>query len=190
MFSRQTEDAIAAILNEPEEARTMDRLVPLLYDELRQMARFEMAGERPGHTLNPTALANETYLRLANSDGVSRHGKTYLMGAAAQAMRRVLVDHARRRQRHKRGGDRQRVTLNASNEPAVFAGELLELDDALDKLTAVAPRQAQVVEARYFGGMTVHETAEHLGVSERTVKSDWAFARTWLNRALNGGAQE
>ena len=186
MANSEIEKAIATILNEPQDAGKIDRLVPLLYDELKQMARYQMAGERAGHTLNPTALANEAYLRLATSDGISARGKHYLMGAAAQAMRRILVDHARSRQRHKRGGDRLRVTLNAHNEPAVLMDELIELDEALEKLEALAPRQAQVVQARYFGGMTVSETAALLGVSERTVKNDWVFARTWLNRSLNG----
>ena len=185
MTNRQKTDAIAAILNEPLDATTADRLVPLIYDELRRMARRRMLDERAGHTLDPTALANETYLRLAGSDAVLSQGKAYLLGAAAQAMRRVLVDHARSRLRHKRGGEWQRVTLSAANEPAMIASDLLELDDALDKLAAEAPRPARVVEARYFGGLTVPETATLLGVSERTVKSDWAFARAWLNRSLN-----
>ncbi len=185
MATRQTKDAIAEILNEPLDAGTADRLVPLIYDELRQMARRKMLNERPGHTLDPTALANETYLRIAGSDTVLSQGKAYLLGAAAQAMRRVLVDHARSRLRQKRGGDWQRVTLSAANEPAMLATELVELDDALEKLAAEAPRQARVVEARYFGGLTVAETAELLDISERTVKSDWAFARAWLNRSLN-----
>lgn len=185
MATRQTQETIAAILSEPHDAGTVDKLVPLLYEELRQMARREMSHERPGHTLNPTALANETYLRIAGSEGVLVHGRVYFLGAAAKAMRRVLVDHARSRMRQKRGGDWRRVTLNASNEPAMLANELIELDDALEKLAAQAPRQARVVEARYFGGLNVEETAELLGVSARTVKSDWAFARTWLNRSLN-----
>ncbi len=186
MANNEIEQAIATILEEPGQGDKVDRLVPLLYEELKTLARRQMAGERPGHTLNPTALANEAYLRLSGSRDVSAHGKHYLMGAAAQAMRRILVDHARRRHRHKRGGDRQRVTLDAHNEPAVLVDELIELDEALEKLAKLAPRQAKVVEARYFGGMTVKETADLLSVSERTVKSNWVFARTWLNRSLNG----
>lgn len=187
MADRRTTDDLGTILTSPDD-ETVDKLVPLLYDELRRMARREMAGERPGHTLDPTALANETYLRLERSHGITERGRTYLLGAAARAMRRVLIDHARGRQRQKRGGHLHRVTLKAANEPAELAGELLELDEALEKLAELAPRQAMVVEARYFGGMTVDETAFLLGVSARTVKGDWAFAKAWLNRSLNGDA--
>ncbi len=179
-------DELGRLLNAPDD-ETVDRLVPLLYDELRRMARREMAGERAGHTLDPTALANETYLRLADSHGVTERGRTYLLGAAARAMRRVLIDHARSRGRQKRGGDLRRVTLKAANEPAELAAELLEIDDALERLAELAPRQALVVEARYFGGMTVEETAALLDVSPRTLKSDWAFARAWMNRSMHGG---
>ena len=151
------------------------------------MARRNLQGERAGHTLNTTALAHEAYLRLAGVEDVSGHGRKYFFGAVARAMRRILVDHARSRQRQNRGGDRQRVTLNTSSQSVAATDELVELDEVLQQLSAVAPRQASVVEYRYFGGMSVVEVAELLGVSERTVKGDWAFARSWLYRRLNAG---
>ena len=178
-----SKDAVSRLLEQPGD-EAVDRLVPLIYDDLRRMARRELRNERPGHTLNTTALAHEAYLKLAHADAVSDRGRSYFFGAVARVMRQVLVDHARRRQRAKRGGDRRRVTLDTSIDPQGISDDLLELDDALTRLAAVAPRQAQVVECRYFGGLTVEETAIRLGVSPRTVKNDWAFARSWLYRAL------
>ncbi len=178
-------DSVSEILANPgKDARA--RLAPLIYDELRSMARVQLARENPGHTLNTTALAHEAYLKLAGASDVSRRGRSYFFGAVARNMRQILIDHARKRRRDKRGGDRQRVTLDTMRNAAAVVDDLVELDEALEKLAAVAPRQAQVVEYRYFGGMSIEETAELVGVSPRTVKNDWAFARTWLYRSLKG----
>lgn len=166
----------------------LEQLVPLLYDELRHMARRHRAREGRQPTLHTTELVHEAYLRLADDSGVTARGRAYFMGAAAQAMRRVLIDAARRRGADKRGGDAVRVTL-ADDDASVhaYADELLDLDRALSALEAESPRLGRVVECRYFGGMTVEETAEALDVSPRTVKSDWALARAWLFDALGGG---
>jgi RNA polymerase sigma factor (TIGR02999 family) len=159
----------------------LDTLVELLYDELREMARRQLAREAAGHTLQPTALLHEAYLKLGHSPQIALHERAYFFAAAARAMRQVLIDHARRRNSSKRGSGAMPVSLDASG-PAVdaMAVELLDLDRALEELAAHKPRAAQVVECRYFGGLTTEETAVVLGVSARTVKSDWALARAWL----------
>ena len=180
-----TRDAVSQILDNPGDG-AVDELVPLIYDELRRMARRQLAGEGPGHTLNTTALAHEAYLKLAGASEVSKRGRSYFFGAVARNMRQILIDHARRRRREKRGGDRQRVTLDTDRHEAAGVDELIELNEALEKLAAVAPRQAQVVEYRYFGGMSIDETAGLLGVSPRTVKNDWTYARSWLYRSMKG----
>lgn len=167
------------------EPGSLDRLVPLLYDELRAIAHRQLEREQGPRTLRTTALVHEAYLRLAGDDGVAGRGRAYFFAAAAKAMRRVLVDRARRRKATKRGGDAEVITLD-SQDAAVdaFAVELLDLDRALRRLERRSGRQAQVVEYRFFGGMSVLETAEALGVSTRTVESDWAMARAWLFDAL------
>lgn len=179
----------------------LDRLLPLVYEELRVMAHRRLAGERPGHTLNTTALVHEAYVRLVDDTRVTRKGRAYFFGAAARAMRHVLVDHARRHRAAKRGGGADRVTLESGHgairadrfpldAAAMRVGrlvdELIDLDRALDGLAELNPRHARVVECRFFGGLGVAETAEALGVSPRTVKYDWALARAWLKEALVG----
>lgn len=165
----------------------VDRLVGLVYDELRQMAHRQLRREAVGHTLQTTALVHEAYVKLVEADDVGRRGRSYFFGAAARAMRQVLVDHARRRTAAKRGGDAARVDLDDVQLAVdAFAVELLDLDDALERLAELNPRQARVVECRYFGGLTVRETAEALDVSPRTVKYDWALARAWLYDTLEG----
>lgn len=159
----------------------LNELVPLVESELRRLARGYMARERAGHTLQTTALVNEAYLRLVDAQDIRWNDRAHFFGIAARLMRRVLVDHARQRAFQKRGGDMQPVSLDdamfVSRAPDV---ELLDLDRALQALAAVDERKARVVEMRYFGGMTVEETADALAVSTETVKRDWRLAKLWL----------
>jgi RNA polymerase sigma factor (TIGR02999 family) len=173
---------------ESGEAVSLDALVDLLYGELREMAHRQLARERDGHTLQTTALVHEAWFRLAGGSNVGRRGRSYFFAAAARAMRQVLVDHARRRGAVRRGQGAVPVPLDNVQLAAVdsFAAELIDLDKALERLAKLEPRHAQVVECRYFGGLSVEETAEALGVSPRTVKSDWALARAWLYDAIGG----
>ncbi len=156
-----------------------DRLLSLVYTELRQLAGRWIAGERPGHTLQPTALVNEAFLRLVDND--QWQNRAHFFGAAAQAMRRVLVDHARKRASLKRGADGERVTFTemqfATPTPDV---DVLALDDALSALERESPRHAKVVHLRYFAGLSIEETAALMDVAPATVKRDWTFARAWL----------
>lgn len=164
----------------------LDRLMPLVYAELRRMARRYMLQQPPGHTLQTTALIHEAYLRLVGQEGKRWEGRAHFFGVAAQAMRHILVDYARARHTGKRGGDARVVSL----EEAVIvsmerAEELVSLDDALKELARLSPRQSQVVELRYFGGLSVTETADVLEISSDTVTRDWNHAKAWLNRELN-----
>jgi RNA polymerase sigma factor (TIGR02999 family) len=164
-----------------------DALAPLVYEELLQIARRHLRGESVGHTLCTGALANEAWLRLADQQRVDWTGRAHFFAVASQMMRRILVDHARRARAGKRGGAWQRVDLDAAEIPiAQQAESLVALDEALTRLTSVAPRLAQVVECRFFGGMTEEETAAALGVTDRTVRRDWIKARGWLAEALRG----
>ncbi len=163
----------------------MDRLLPLVYEELRDLARREMRREREGHTLGATAVVHEAYLRLAELEEISWQGRAHFFGAAAMAMRRVLIGYARSRNAQKRGSGVvptpiEDVVVAAKERP----GELLALDEALTRLEELNPRQARVVECRFFAGMNIDETAEALGISNATVRRDWAMARAWLNREL------
>ena len=164
---------------------TLHQLVPLVESELRRLAGAYMARERPGHTLQPTALVNEAFLRLVNAQTVPWQGRAHFFGIAARLMRRVLVDHARSRGFEKRGGGAQAVpledTILVSRAPDVA---LLDLDHVLNGLAEVDDRKARVVEMRFFGGMTVEETADALGVSIDTVKRDWRLAKLWLLNKL------
>ncbi len=163
-----------------------ERLMPLLYSEFHRLAEEYLRHEPRGHTLQPTALVNEAYLRLIDQTRVKWQGRTHFFAVGAQAMRRILVDHARAKRRAKRGGGRQRIALDEglTISPRRDA-DLLALDDALDKLAQVDPRQAQIVEMRFFGGLTVAEVAQVLGVSKRTVESEWKVVRAWLRRELS-----
>jgi RNA polymerase sigma-70 factor, ECF subfamily len=163
---------------------TLDRLVPAIYEELRAMAHRQLAGERSGHTLQTTALVHETYLRLVDHARVTTRGRAYFFGAAARAMRQVLVDHARRRGARKRSPGTEAPSLDAGVPVDAFADDLLDLNRALEELATQHPRLARVVECRYFGGLSVEETADALEISPRTVKYDWAMARAWLFREL------
>jgi RNA polymerase sigma factor (TIGR02999 family) len=156
-------------------------LVPIVYKELRRIAGRFLQNERPGHTLQPTALVHEAYLRLRGTRKMRLTSRAHFYGAAAQVMRRVLVDYARSRKAQKRGSGelRSMPTLDVVVE---HPGDLIELDEALGALEAIAPKQARVVELRFFGGLSVHETAEYLGASPATVKRYWSFSRAWLYR--------
>lgn len=163
----------------------LDRLVPLLYEELRKIARRQMVDERPGHTLQTTALAHEAFLELARLERIRWQDRTHFLAMAARVMRRILVDHAVKRKAAKRGGGRSKVPLDEVPllEEAQL-DEVLALDEALSRLESMSERQVRVVECRVFAGMDVTETAETVGVSSATVKRDWATARAWLNREL------
>jgi RNA polymerase sigma-70 factor, ECF subfamily len=168
---------------------TLDELMPLVFDELRRLARRQLAREHQCQTLQTTDLVHEAYLRLANHPGVVQRGRAYFYGAAARAMRNVLVDAARKRNAVKRGAGTALLSLDADRMATdAFGAELLELDEALERLALRNPRHARTVECRFFGGMSVEDTAAALGVSPRTVKSDWALARAWLYEALRGDA--
>jgi RNA polymerase sigma factor (TIGR02999 family) len=163
----------------------LDALVPLIYDQLRRIARRELAHERPGHTLDTTALVHEAYLKLVGLKRVDFAGRSQFFAFSARLMRQVLVDHAKRKLAQKRGGHRTQVPLDEIVQlPGAHAEELLALDDALQRLEARSERSARVVECRFFAGMSIEETAEALAVSPATVKRDWELARAWLNRAL------
>ncbi len=166
----------------------VDRLVPLVYEELRRVAHNRMRAEAVGHTLGTTALVHEAYLKLADADRMEWTSRAHFFAAAAVAMRRVLVDYAVRRNAAKRGGGRDPAPADAVAEPRLVtdarADELLAVDEALRRLAAVNERQCRVVECRFFADMSVEETAEALDISPATVKRDWTVARAWLHREL------
>ena len=162
------------------------QLMPLVYEELHRLARHQMRHERSDHTLQATALVHEAYLRLVNESDRTWQNRAHFIGVAAQVMRRILVDYARARRATKREGMLQRVPLE---EPLLFteqqSEELLALHEALERLAQIDGRQSRVVELRFFGGLTVEETAEALGMSSKTVKRDWSMARAWLHREVS-----
>lgn len=167
------------------ETDALERLVPLVYDELHRLARRYMGGERPGHTLQTTALLNEAYMRLINSAEAGFRDRAYFFGACAQVMRRILVDSARKRHALKREADVRPLEPEDVLAPAsLLTPDLVALDDALKALAVIDPRRAKVVELRFFGGMTVAETAEVLSISDETVMRDWKLAKSWLRREL------
>ena len=163
----------------------VNRLMPLVYDELRALAESYLQQERPGHTLGATALVHEAYVRLIRQNEVEWQNRAHFFAVAAQAIRRILVDYARARETAKRGGERQRVLLDeAVAMPEGRDLDLLALDEALKKLAVLSPRQAQIVELRFFGSLSLREVAAFLKVSPRTVDGDWSMARAWLHREL------
>jgi RNA polymerase sigma factor (TIGR02999 family) len=167
-------------------AAALEDLAPLVYAELRRMAKRSMRRENPGNTLQPTALVNEAYLRLVGIDSVRWQDRAHFFAVAAQMMRRILVDSARARATGKRGGGAVHVNLDESIDAMPSRGsQLVALDDALDELARLDPRKAKVIEMRFFGGLSVEETAEVLKISPETVMRDWKMARAWLMRALN-----
>jgi RNA polymerase sigma factor (TIGR02999 family) len=175
---RQVTDRLLQLRDGSPEA--MDRLFSTVYKELRRIARRQLQLERTGHTLGTTGLVHETYMRLVDQTRVEWRDRAQFFGAAAWAMRRILVDYARRNRAARRGGGSVRLTLNDDVPAAERSEMLLALDESLDRLTALDRRLGQVVECRYFGGLTEQETAEVLGVTRRTVQRDWAKARGWL----------
>ena len=169
----------------------LDRLTPLVYDEIRRIAHRYIQREREGHTLQTTALINEAYVRLAGSQNVDWQNRSHFFAVTAQVMRHILIDHARRRRYVKHGGEVKRVAFDvAMNEAVVMsqarASELLALDEALDELAKLDQRKSRVVELRYFGGLSLEETAEVLEVSLMTVRRDWRAAKAFLYKAVNG----
>ncbi len=165
----------------------LDNLVPIVYDELRRQARRYLRREKAGHTLQTTALIHEAYLKLVDQRNVQWQNRAHFFGVAAQLMRRILVDHARGKNRDKRGGSAVRVSL--ADATVLTKGQNLDvvaLDEALDRLTKIDEQQSRIVELRFFSGLSVAETAEVLGISTATVKRDWSMARAWLHREITG----
>jgi len=166
----------------------LDELVPLVYDELKAIARRRLRHERAGHTLDTVGLVNEAYLKLFQLERIQWNSRAHFLAIAAQAMRHILVNHALRRKRAKRGGGVPNLPLDeATDLPTEEADRILALDDALERLAVVNPRHAKVVECRFFVGMTIEETAAALGVSPATAKRDWSLLRLWLGRELADG---
>jgi RNA polymerase sigma-70 factor (ECF subfamily) len=164
----------------------LEKLLPLVQPELHRLAHHYMSRERAGHTLQTTAILNEAYLRLVDNTQPVWQGRTHFSAAAAQMMRHIMVDHARKHQSLKRGGGALKVTLDeAALVTQTRSEELLALDEALDRLSAQDARKSQIVELRYFGGLTVEETSEFLNLSQRTVEREWTMAKAWLYRALS-----
>jgi RNA polymerase sigma-70 factor (ECF subfamily) len=166
--------------------KALDKLMPLVYSELRRLANNYLRRERPGHTLQPTALVNEAYLKLIDQRYVRWQNRAQFFGVSAQLMRRILVDHARQHQAAKRGGsDQQRLSITSAEklvqQPEV---DLLALHEALEELATLDPQQERIVEMRFFGGLSIEETAEVLGIGHATVERDWKMARAWLRRKL------
>jgi RNA polymerase sigma-70 factor (ECF subfamily) len=191
-------DRVTTLLSACDEAgdeqlsgRQADELMPLVYDELRRLAQSYMRRERGEHTLDATGLVHEAYLRLVHQERVHWRGRSHFFAVGAQVMRRLLVDHARRKHADKRGGDWAQVTLEGAEAllgTGIDRETLLALDVALDELASFDPRGAEVVSLRFFGGLDVPDVAAMLGVSRRTVEGDWTHARAWLRRQLDGGA--
>jgi RNA polymerase sigma factor (TIGR02999 family) len=176
---------ILAVARGGSRQEALDRLLPLVYDELRALARSQLRHERPDHSLQATALVHEAYLRLLGDTRPSWNDRRHFFRAAAEAMRRILIEHARKRTRVKRGGKRKRVDLSSAD----LAGEedleqIVALDDAFRRLEEQDPKAADVVRLRFYAGLSVAETAKAMDLSERTVKREWAFARAWLYDAL------
>ncbi|NJL28416.1 MAG: sigma-70 family RNA polymerase sigma factor [Thermoanaerobaculia bacterium] len=174
----------------------LDRLVPLVMSDLRRIAKAYLSRERRGHTLQTTALINEVYLRVAGREHVHWESRTQFLAGMAEIMRRILVDYARRRNALKKGGGLQLLSFDESRDTELPWGpvlheievDLVALDDALESLAALDPRQARIVELRYFGGLTIEETAQTLEISPTSVKREWRSARLWLLRALSAGS--
>jgi RNA polymerase sigma factor (TIGR02999 family) len=167
-----------------------DELMPLVYEELRRMAHQRMRRERPGHTLQTSALVHEAFVRLVDQSKVEWQNRAHFFGIAAQMMRRILVDHARGRQYAKRGGAALQVSLNeGASVAAERTAEVVALDDALTSFAAIDQRKCQIVELRFFGGLSIEETAAVLAVSPGTVMRDWTLAKAWLRREMEAGAK-
>lgn len=169
----------------------LDKLIPLVYEELHRLAHRYMSHESPGNTLQTTALAHEAYLRLVNAKGVQWQNRAHFFAVAAQTMRHILVDLARARHNLKHGGGALQISLDGVLTSTPISGaDMIDLDEALGRLAAFNPRQSQVVELRYFGGLTDEEVAEVIKISPRTVRSDWRLAKAWLYRELRRGKDD
>jgi RNA polymerase sigma factor (TIGR02999 family) len=184
----QTPESITQLLVDWSygDQKALDRLMPLVYSELHRLASNYLRRERPSHTLQPTALVNEAYLKLIDQKNAKWQNRAQFYGVAAQLMRRILVDHARQHQAAKRGGsDQQRLSITSAErlvqQPEV---DLLALNEALEELATLDPQQERIVELRFFGGLSIEETAEVLGIGHATVERDWKMARAWLRRKL------
>ena len=179
-------DDLASLLDAwaSQDPEARERLIPVVYAELRRLAQHYMKGERQNHTLQPTALVNEVYLRLANIDRMQWRDRAHFVATAATLMRRVLVDYARASARDKRGGQLSVTSLDADQVAAGQAMDVVAVDEALAALARIDHRQSQVVELRFFGGLTVEETAAALNISPATVKREWTMAKAWLHDQL------
>jgi RNA polymerase sigma factor (TIGR02999 family) len=188
-MTKRSPDEITALLLawSRGQASALDQLIPLVHDELHRIAKRYMRRERPGQTMQTTALVDEAYLRLIDSSRVHWQNRAHFFAIAAQLMRRILVDFARRRHNLKCGGAAKKVTFDEALVVSSDAGaEMIAVDDALNALASLDARQSQVVELRFFGGLSINETAEVLRVSEGTVRRDWSLAKAWLHRELSG----
>lgn len=192
-MSDEQDPLVSRLLNDVSKGDRVagERLMPLVYAELREIALRLFRRERADHTLEPTALVHEAWMKLVDQDRVDWQGRSHFFAVGAQAMRRILVDHARARGRDKRGGNRRAVAfpedLAADSEGAP---DLLDLEQALARMESLDPRQGRVVELRFFAGLSVREVAEVIGVSVRTVEAEWTAAKAWLRRELGKGARE
>jgi RNA polymerase sigma factor (TIGR02999 family) len=173
------------------DAAALDRLVPLVYDELRRVARGHLRREPPGHALQATALVHEVFLRLVDVDRMTLHGRTHFFAMSARLMRQILVDHARRMRADKRGGGATVISLTEASPSAPDASsvDVLALDQALDVLSSFDARQCRVVELRFFAGLNIPEAADALGVSTATIERDWAMAKAWLHQRLTASRE-
>jgi RNA polymerase sigma factor (TIGR02999 family) len=169
----------------------LEKLFPLVHAELQSIARRQMSRERPGHTLQATALVNEAYLKLAGQEGFEWHNRAHFFAVCAQVMRHILIDHARAQARNKRGGDAVQVSLNEGLLVAEEqADHFIALDEALRSLEKMDPQKGRIVELRYFGGLSVEETAEVLNISPRTVRREWQRSKAWLYRMISEGTAD
>jgi len=168
------------------DAKAAEQLLPLIYDELRRLAAHKMAQEAPGHTLQPTALVHEAWLRLVGDQSRRWNDRNHFFAAAAEAMRRILVDNARRKSRQRRGGDQQRIEFDENLLAVESDEQLLAVNDALAKFAAIDKPKAELVKLRYFVGLTLEQAAEVLGISVATAKRHWTYARTWLYAEITG----
>ena len=190
MTERSAHDVTGLLLSWRQgDTAALDRLIPVVYDELRRVAGRRLRGESPGHSLQATALVHEVYVRLVDVDRMTLTSRAHFFGVAATLMRQILVDHARRQRADKRGGGMTMVGLGEAS-PAVWTSsvDVLALDEALAALSAIDSRQCRVVELRFFAGLTIDEAAEALGVSPATVEREWALAKAWLYRRLSSQA--
>jgi RNA polymerase sigma factor (TIGR02999 family) len=189
MDDRLPASQVSRILSQMDgdDRQISDEILPLVYNELRQLARAKMAAERPGQTLQPTALVHEAYVRLVGGDEVGWDGRGHFFGAAAEAMRRILIERARRKLRVRHGGDRRRTTFDGAQFSAGEDNKLLEIDDALSKLESRDKQMADVVKLRFFAGLNVEECGAALSLSPRTIDRQWAAARAWLQVELGDG---